>query len=168
MNPLQLIFRRCTNNRSRLGLVAFVLASLVFSDLAAMRHVGNCCGDDRSLDAGQAAQVAVAGNCSHHGCDRGNPFRRQPLSESAVSESAASESAAASEAASCPCSPSHDRDSCAVCRWFVVISAGVHINVPVTIRCGELVAEPIVAVAGQPARMIFLPTVSRRGPPAVA
>jgi hypothetical protein len=143
-----------------------VLASLVFSDLAAMRHLGSCCGDGVLLASGQAVQagrVDAAGVCGHHGCDHGNPFRRHVASEPIVNDPIAS-----NRDASCPCAPAHDRDSCAVCRWFVVISTGMQIDAVITVEFGELVAEPVVVATGLPGRMMFLPTVSRRGPPAVA
>ena len=143
-----------------------VLAALVFSDLAAMRHLGSCCGDADSRAGGQAVQAGrndSAGVCGHHGCEHGNPFRRHVGSEPNENDSIAGK-----QDSSSPCSPSHDRGSCAVCRWFVVISTGVHIDAPVVVECGDLVAEPVVTAIGLPARMMFLPTVSRRGPPAVA
>jgi len=143
-----------------------VLAALVFSDLAAMRHVGGCCGDAVSLASGAAVpagRVDAAGVCGHHGCDHGNPFRRHVASEPIENDPIAS-----NRAASCPSAPAHDRDSCAVCRWFVVISTGVPIEAPVVAESGQWMVHSIVGPPGVPARMMFLPTVSRRGPPAVA
>lgn len=150
-----------------------VLASLVFSDYAAMRHVGDCCRDDQSMAGEQPNRLASVDACSHHGCDHGNPFQRHlaALSTGSAADTGHSEEAesvAISDDAPCPCSPPHDRDRCAVCHWFLVISSGVSIDAPVTIECGELRAEPVLSVAGLPARMMFLPTVSRRGPPVVA
>lgn len=153
-----------------------VLASLVFSDLAAMRHVGSCCGGGVSQASGQLAsgqlasgpavqvrRVDASGVCGHSGCDHGNPFRRL-----GGSEPNANESIAGDLDTSYPSAPAHDRDSCAICRWFVVLSSGVHFDAPGVVEFGELVAEPVVVVTGLPGRMMFLPTVSRRGPPAVA
>jgi hypothetical protein len=156
-----------------LGLVAVVLASLVFSDWVAMRHVGNCCRDDRSMAAVQADRAEPGEVCSHHGCDHGNPFRRHLaglLAEGGANtvDSDECDSVAISEDAPCPCPPPHDRDRCAVCRWFVVISSGVNFDAPVSFQCGEVVSQPVLASAGLPAVMLFLPTVSRRGPPIVA
>jgi hypothetical protein len=150
-----------------------VLASLVFSDWVAMRHVGNCCRDDRSMIGVQADRADDGDLCSHHGCDHGNPFRRHLAGLSAGGDANTDNSReydpdAISEDASGSCPPPHDRDRCVVCRWFVVISSGVDVDAPVNFDCGELVSQPILASAGLSAVMMFLPTVSRRGPPVVA
>ncbi|HBJ35631.1 MAG TPA: hypothetical protein DDZ51_12980 [Planctomycetaceae bacterium] len=155
-----------------------VLASLVFSDFAAMRHVGNCCGDNRPMAGGPSKRSVGMDLCRHEGCrhaehqhdgrERVNPFRRKMDGGSSTSRLVESDAVAGRLGHPCPCSPDHDGDQCAVCRWFVVISSGINIDLPVAITCGEWVAEPFVVALGMPARMLFLPTVSRRGPPAVA
>jgi hypothetical protein len=151
-----------------------VLASLVFSDFTAMRHVGGCCRDDQPAEVEQTNSAAITDGCSHDGCEHSNPFRRHLAAlltgsgAAGTEESYEAESVATTENAPCPCSPPHDSDRCAVCHWFFVISSGVSIDAPLTIECGELLAEPVLSVAGLPARMMFLPTVSRRGPPVVA
>jgi hypothetical protein len=159
-----------------LGLVALVLFSLVFSDIAAMRHAGNCCGEVQAFDSAPVAnalssdsgEVVAATDCSHHACDHSNPFRRHLAGGSNDGNAIDCESQPA-----CPCSSenerdSHDRNRCAVCHWFAVLAGGLHFDVPVIAECGELVCAPILIVAGLPSEMIFLPTVSRRGPPSVA
>lgn len=141
-----------------------------------MRHVGNCCRDDRSMAAVQADQTNRANDgdvCGHHNCDHGNPFRRHLAGLSAGGDADTDwldeyDSVAIGEDAPCPCPPPHDRDRCAVCRWFVVISGGVNVEAPMNFECGEVVSQPVLATAGLPAVMMFLPTVSRRGPPVVA
>lgn len=125
------------------------------------------------MAAVQADQAEPGDACGHHGCDHGNPFRRHLAGLSAGGDAVTDnldeyDSVAIGEDAPCPCPPPHDRDRCAVCRWFVVISSGFSIDAPVSLACGEVVSQPVLATAGLPAVMMFLPTVSRRGPPVVA
>lgn len=153
-----------------------MLFSLVFSDMVAMRHAGSCCSDVQSIASVPVAngrsidnvEADAANNCRHHGCDHGNPFLRHLAGGSSDTNAIDYDSGPI-----CPCSSeheqdSHDRNRCAVCHWFAVLSGGLHFDMPVIAQCGELVDEPILIAAGLPRQMIFLPTVSRRGPPAVA
>lgn len=163
--------RRSANDLPRLGLVAVVLFSLVSSDLVAMRHVGSCCrngqltasGPVAGEQAGRGAHVRSLVGCGHEGCHHGKPALHAAVGDAGVDRAIEGE-----PRPTYPCSPEHDQNRCAVCHWFAVLSGGLHFDGPVIAECGELVDEPILIVAGLPSEMIFLPTVSRRGPPAVA
>lgn len=151
-----------------------VLLSLIFSDFAAVRHAGGCCRDvsaELTLGTGCSANPsdsAVASRCCQRGCERDNPFRRGL--GTGPGDAAKVDKPAETAGESLPAMPDdgHDRDRCSVCRWLAVFSGGIQLAAPVAIEHQRWATVVDVAVIGISGKMIFLPTVSRRGPPVFA
>lgn len=151
-----------------------LIVALLIGDVAAVRHLGNCCGSARwegaaadlasaSVNSNRTTSVAtpadaaaVAGVeyrrcCGHAGCSR--PGR--PTAGTATE---------IERRHSQPDEP-HDSDTCALCRWLAaarsactvpVVSLGLTLPVDNRDGFGVCAFEP---------SPLFLPTLSRRGPP---
>jgi hypothetical protein len=169
---IRLHSHRYTGDRSRLGLVLVVLLSLVTSDVVAVRHAGACCKQAAGQSGlavpcgGSEIVSATASGCCQRCSDRDKPFRRGRGIH--PGDAAKIDQPVDTAAESLPPTPEHDRDRCAVCRWLAVFSGGVQLATPVAIERQQWATVADVAVVGVPARMVFLPTVSRRGPPEFA
>jgi hypothetical protein len=153
----------------RQGLALVVVLSLVASDLAAASHVGACCagGQISGCESGPRSDAFLAGQgeCGHGDCCRVNPFSRIKTGESRTSDSAGDR--VGGEASGGSGGSSHDRDTCPLCRWFTTASAAVWFVSPNLPEIGISLTRPVWAAESQTVVALFLPTLSRRGPPSI-
>jgi len=155
-----------TTDRLRKGLVIVMLAALLLSNFAAAQHAGDCCSRGAFGNAsvlGEVARQDSNGSCGHHGCSHGNPFRRVEPSEASEPVDAVRFASSTDDPAS-----EHDRESCSLCCWFTILSSGASLDLPLAVECGNVVFVAASGIESQSAAALFLPALSRRGPPEVA
>jgi hypothetical protein len=140
-----------------------MLAALLMSHFAAAQHAGGCCSREAVGDASVVTEVVGRGDqlsCSHSGCRHGNPFRpKDPSQPSDAVHEARGTNAPASE---------HDGESCSLCRWFTILSSGACLDMSLAIECDNVTYVAASRFESQTAASLFLPALSRRGPPGLA
>jgi hypothetical protein len=134
-------------------LAALLICSLLVSDAVTYWHLGSCeC-------AASSENLATLGQ-QHLSCERGcadhvgNPFARRK--------------AVAEETKPAPEPPSHDEDSCSVCRWLVTARDPVAVSfTPVVVELA-VSQTPVNRDWASPTPERMLQDLTRRGPPAAS